>query len=51
MLQSTDPEKLSNKEGSKGMHVSPWDGGNSRDFVGGLGAGGDEKRRELLINL
>jgi hypothetical protein len=51
MLQSTDLEMLSKKESSRGVHVFPWDGGNWRDFVGGIGAGGDENRKELLIKL
>lgn len=43
MLQYTDPERLSNKEGSSlgvGQGMDLPRKGNSRDFMGGLGAGG-----------
>lgn len=37
MLQTTDLERLRNKEGSVGEHGCPWEG--ETDFTGGLRAG------------
>ena len=44
MLQSTDPERLSNKKVQGGTYGSPWKG--EIDFVGGPGMGGDGNTRE-----
>lgn len=41
MLQSIDPERLTNKEGSRG-----WICENRMDIEGGLGTGGDKNRRD-----
>jgi hypothetical protein len=47
-LQSTDSERLSNKEGSRGMHRSPWEG-TVKDSVGRLRAGGNGNRRDQAV--
>ena len=47
MLQFTDVERLCNKEGSKWMDRSPWEG-YKIDIVGGVGADGDGNRRDQL---
>ena len=58
MLQSTDPERLSNKEGSWGMDTQiSLEKGNRRDFMSGVRAGGHKNmsnqvrraRRERLL--
>ena len=46
MLQSTDPEKLSNKEGSVGNTWIFLERVNRIDFAGGLRAGMDGNRRD-----
>jgi hypothetical protein len=46
MLQFTDVERLCNKEGSKWMDRSPWEG-YKIDIVGGVGADGDGNRRGI----
>ena len=39
MLQSTDPEKLNNKDGSRGHLWLSLGRGNRTEFMGGLGMG------------
>lgn len=51
MLPSTDPDRLSNKEGSRGAQDSPWEVGNKMDFAGGLGVGGDGTRRDQIAGM
>ena len=45
MLQPTDPETLSNKEGSGGWTDLP-EKGDRIDYVGGLEAAGDRNKRD-----
>lgn len=44
MLQPTDPEMLSNKEGSKRTYETPWEG-ETIDFAGELKTGEIRPRR------
>lgn len=45
MLQFTDPEKQSTKQGSS---QDMWGRGKRIDFANGSRAGGDRKRRDLI---
>lgn len=48
MLQTTGPERLTNKDGSKGDTWIPLGRGNRMDYVGRLGAGGHRNRRDQV---